>query len=419
MKENPYIRLLRHRCFLCFWGATTLLRLASNVLQFALAMYVLERTGSAFVYSTVLAVILLPRLLLTPIAGALADLRDSIRILRRGTLCSSGLMACVWIVHGVIVPLGLPMIYALVICLEICETLLAPAEGKALPCIVAEGDLAPAAKLSSLDDGVVELLSPVLAAAVYAPMGLTGVLGIAFLMEGAAFLLSTRIEAAPGPVSAPNTPICSFKTAVAMHRDAIRCLKEQPAVVGILLFAPLFNFFASPLFSVTAPHYFRITMQGGVDAYAAFHMVLGAAGLTAPFLAMLCIGDREEAHANEGGVLAAIAVLLCLAVILQLHVSVRAALIAFTTAMALLTAIITVMSIATSISVKKRIPMQLLGRMISLIQLFAVISVPLGQLLYGICTDHAPVWAALLLSAAGLILTLCVMVRTYRSIRTP
>lgn len=423
MKENIYFRLLRHRSFLSFWGSTTLLRLASNILQFALAIYVLDRTGSAFVYSTVLAVITLPRILCTSFAGCLADFKESTQILRWGTLGLTGLMAAFLAIHVLVVPLNLTLIYALVICLELCETFLAPAEGKALLCIVTEEEIAPASKISCLDDGIVELAAPVIAALLYTSFGLTGILGIALALEGIAFLLAVMIRPrsnwVPVVDMAAQMPVFSLKNAFSTYHNTIRCLKEYPYVIGILLFAPLFNFFVSPLFSVTAPHYFRVTMQTNVDMYAIFNAVLGGAGLVAPFLSMVLISDKAERKANKAGTAVAAAVLLCLSGVLYFGkgvVSAKGTLHAVTGAMALLVVLVTVMNIATSITIKKHIPEQLIGRVISVIQLCAVISVPLGQLFYGLCADKFQTAFSCLISCFGLVITFVVMVKTYWTI---
>ncbi len=95
---------------MAFWGSTTLLRLASNVLQFALAMYVLDLTGSALAYSSVLSMIIIPQILCTSAAGYFADFRDSIQILRRGTLALVGLMAGFLAIHTLVMPLNLILI---------------------------------------------------------------------------------------------------------------------------------------------------------------------------------------------------------------------------------------------------------------------------------------------------------------------
>ena len=68
------------------------MRLASNMLQFALAIFVLDLTGSALIFSTVLSAIIFPRIIGTPIAGYLADYKDCLRILKLGALGLTALM---------------------------------------------------------------------------------------------------------------------------------------------------------------------------------------------------------------------------------------------------------------------------------------------------------------------------------------
>ncbi len=423
MKENIYIHLLKHRSFMAFWGSTTLLRLASNILQFALAIYVLDLTGSAFSYSTVLSVIILPRILCSSFAGYLADYKDSIQLLRRGTLSLTALMACFFAIHSFALSLNLPLIYALVISLELCETFLGPAEGKALIFIVNQEEIAPASKLSSLDDGIVEILSPVIGALFYSSRGITGVLAITLFAEVAAFLLSLFIRQnrdTAASVDKQDFSALSLSGTYNAYREAILCLKNYPYIIGIIMFAPLFNFFVSPLFSVTAAHYFRITMQADVDMYAMFNTVLGISGLISPFLAMFFISDKDECKALKRGTAAGAVVLLCLSCFLYFAKNLLSPLIPLltvTAAMALTTAIVTVMNIAASITVKKRIPEKILGRVISVIQLSAAISIPLGQLCFGLFADKLPVAASYLLSSMGLALTLIMIIRTYRSLR--
>lgn len=425
MKENSYLHLLQHKSFMAFWTATTLMRLASNILQFALAIYVLDLTGSAFVYSTVLSVILIPRILCTSIAGVFADFADNIRILRRGTLGLTALIGCFLAVHVLMLPLNLPLIYTLVICLELCETFLAPSEGKALLCIVSEKEIAPASKLSSLDDGIVEILSPVIAALFYGWLGLTGVLCVMFILEGTALLLTARMKPCSDRISlqqeATKAEIFSLQNTVDAYREAVLCLKQYPYVMGIILFAPLFNFFINPLFSVTAPHYFRVTMQADVEMYALFNTVLGIAGLVAPFFAMAVINDKDEYRANKAGTVASAAVLLGLSFLLHFGkgtIPANKALYSMSGAMALLVAMITIMNIATSITIKKHIPQKIMGRVISIIQLCATVSVPLGQLFYGFCSDKFELTASFLISVFGLAVTFIVMVKTYRTLNT-
>lgn len=75
---------------------------------------------------------------------------------------------------------------------------------------------------------------------------------------------------------------------------------------------------------------------------------------------------------------------------------------------------VTTMSIATSITLKKRIPEYIMGRILSIIQLCATISVPIGQLFYGICADCFPITFSFLISSCGLVFSFIIMKKFYK-----
>lgn len=159
--------------------------------------------------------------------------------------------------------------------------------------------------------------------------------------------------------------VLSIKNVAFAYKETFLCLKDQPYILGIVLFAPLFNFFISPLFSVTASHF-------------------------------LCLNFILYGKANiiiNNGFLYIVA-----------------------TAMALLVVIVTIMNIATSVTIKKRIPEQVIGRVISMIQLCSTISIPLGQLLYGFLADQFSITISYLISTIGLAITFIIMRKTYHMI---
>ena len=55
---------------------------ASNILQFTLALYILEKTGSPLIYASILSVIVIPRILLTPIGGVIGDRFKRVNIMK-------------------------------------------------------------------------------------------------------------------------------------------------------------------------------------------------------------------------------------------------------------------------------------------------------------------------------------------------
>lgn len=417
-KDEIYMNLLKNKSFMAFWGSTTLLRLASNILQFALAIYVLDLTGSALVFSTVLSVIILPRLIFTPISGYLADCRNCIHVLRWCALSLVVLMASFFIIHTVIKPLSIPLIYILVIFLEICETLISASDAKAIVLIIEKDKIASASKLSSLDDGIVEIASPVIGGFAYGVFGLSTVLFVALFIEAVAFLLMMIVRT--NGVShcdklIEKSKINIVRDSITSYKSAVISLKEYPFVVGIVLFAPLFNFFIAPLFSIIVPHFIRITLNSNVDVYTAYNLILGVAGLIAPFIAMMVIKNDDEKKANMNGTLFLAGMLVFLSFALNYLFNIQSEVLLYIVVgiMAIAVIIITVMNIATTITIKSKIPEDILGRIVSIIQLCAVVAMPLGQLLYGYFADNFQATISFIFSAFGLCITYLVMRKTY------
>ena len=112
--------------------------LGNSVLDLALSMYVLERTGSAAVYGSMLAAAMLPAVLLAPLGGVLADRADRRRLM-------------VWldVLNGCAVLLTIPFLRgeggvwaagALMVVLSVLGAVETPVVQAALPQAVAAGE---------------------------------------------------------------------------------------------------------------------------------------------------------------------------------------------------------------------------------------------------------------------------------------
>ena len=58
------------------WFSSTFAGAASNIIQYALSLYVLDKTGSATAFASILSIIIFPRILFSPIAGVWGDRVD-------------------------------------------------------------------------------------------------------------------------------------------------------------------------------------------------------------------------------------------------------------------------------------------------------------------------------------------------------
>lgn len=134
---------------------------------------------------------------------------------------------------------------------------------------------------------------------------------------------------------------------------------------------------------------------------------------------MWLIRDKAEHKANLRGTIIYAFLMLILSFVTQSFSSIQPAtlLSIIVGAMVLAVIIITLMSIATTITVKTSIPEQVLGRIASIIQLCAIVSTPLGQLLYGYFADRFPIFLSFACSSLGLLATYVIMKKTYKKLK--
>ena len=81
MKESVK-RLLKDKNYISYFFATAFSMGSSNILQFTLALYILEITGSPLVYASILSIIIIQRVMLTPVSGVIGDRLKRINIMK-------------------------------------------------------------------------------------------------------------------------------------------------------------------------------------------------------------------------------------------------------------------------------------------------------------------------------------------------
>lgn len=174
--------------------------LGSNMQQFALSLYVLALTGSATIFASMLSISIIPRLLLSPIAGVFGDWFDrkrSIVFLDFLNALIIGVYAVIFIFKG---SLTIPMIYILVILLEITEIFFHSAMAAVIPSMVDKEELMEANSFNSLVMNIGQLIAPILGAALYGAFGLK----IILIINSISFLLSAISEMF---INIPKKPI--------------------------------------------------------------------------------------------------------------------------------------------------------------------------------------------------------------------
>lgn len=143
--------LFFNRSFMMYWISSTFAMAASNILQFVLALYVLDMTHSATTFATILFVVVVPRIIATPISGVWADRYNRVRLMARINLGSASFLGLFALVHLMVLPLSVSMVFVLVILLELSEVMYSAPSAAIIPAVVAQDELAEATSLSSIE----------------------------------------------------------------------------------------------------------------------------------------------------------------------------------------------------------------------------------------------------------------------------
>lgn len=176
--------------FVRFLTGRTLSVLGGNMLRFALSLYILEQTGSAAEYGTVLALGYVPTILLSPLGGVLADRADRRAMMAAldAGYCALALAACCG--------LGAPLraLEGLLLASSVLGCLDAPVVQASVP-LLSNGNIARANAMTNQTVQLVGVLSPMLGSALYDALGgarLGVLLAVcAALHAGAAFVALT------------------------------------------------------------------------------------------------------------------------------------------------------------------------------------------------------------------------------------
>lgn len=405
MKKNGKIKqLVLDRSYRSYWLASTFSMTASNILQFVLALYIFDRTGSAMIYASLLAIVFIPRLLVTPVAGVLGDRFNKLEII---IICHT-IDCIVLLIYGILAfhSQGLPLysLYFLVVILELVEVFYQAPESAILPEIVRDDLLEEAVFLSKIDDGLVRVASPMLAAFLYGLVGLVGSL----LVTGTMFLLGL-IMVMQVKVSKKDE---ASSDAEGRHywRDfveGLQVLKKLPFIRRFLWIAPLINFSFASVFSISITYLFLEVYQVSELVLGLYRAVTSSMVILVPIFVLPVIKKSSTEDLIKR---ATFVIAICLAVIAGLVYFgeegqeelrlVSMVCIAIFDCMTI--AIIMPVHMSLSVYFQRNIPEKYRSRIMSVSSLLSLASIPLGNMFYGFLADRFPVWISVLFASLSI-----------------
>jgi MFS family permease len=274
------VRVLGHRDFRWLWLSQSSSVLGDRIVTVAMALFVIDRTGSATDLGLVLAAQALPLVGFLLVGGVWADRLPRQRVMIVTDLARFTLHALVaaLILSGAVAIWQLVVIEAL---FGSAEAFFRPAATGLAPQTVPEPDIQQANALLTMSENVAEFAGPALATALVLGAGA----GWAFALDAATFLVSaaflTRVRPRRRAVAAPASPPDAKTSVWAEVREGFREVRARSWVWGTLaafcvaLFAGLAPWFVlGPV--VAREQYGHTSIYGVVSASLGVGTIVGS-----------------------------------------------------------------------------------------------------------------------------------------------
>ena len=406
----------------------------SMMLRFVMSMWVLDETGSATVFASVLAAAIVPTILISPFGGVLAD-RVNRRTIMVALDASSGLLVLAATSWFAVQDGGFSIIAvgALMVSLSVLSAFETPTVQAALPQLLRGSGEAVVRRGMAVINQVQQLsslLPSFIGGALYGLIGIGPLLGVTIACFFCTAALECFIRLEPPQKNKPREPIppamdhaqpdrttaqsdstetTPSDTARGWISDIAAALRflthERPNILRLMLLASVTNLFTVGYSAVGFPFMIRTVLGFDATVYGICDGITGVAAVIGAILAgllatALTIDRMPAAMAALGAVIlpAGIGFLLPLGNMTKLIVLVLSCcLVGFACSFTNIIAIP---------AIQIRTPETMTGKVMSLLASFATCTQPLGQMLYGWLYDTvAPEWILVGTAAAILMLS--------------
>lgn len=250
----------------------------SQVMTFALSVYVMEITNSPMAFTAVVSFGMLPAVLVNIFAGIFVDRHNRKRIIVLSDLIT-GIGELILLAFFIQNPKSLALILCLVIGLNLLQGFFGLALNASIPNIVSEDKVAKANSMFQSIGAVVGIIGPILGAIGFKAIGIKPLIIIdsaSFLIEG---ILAVMLKFTQ---NTEKTKIESQKSYRENLKDIRKYLKKQEVISFFLTVAVILNFLYNPLMFVVLPYInyniikisaFQLSL---LEAFIAFGTIAGA-----------------------------------------------------------------------------------------------------------------------------------------------
>lgn len=380
----------------------------NGALRFALSMYILEQTGSATIFSSVLALALVPTVLLSPLGGILAD-----RVNRRNIMVALDTLSGLAVLMAMLIlpeaTNDIGVIAGLMIVLSCLAAFESPTVQACVPQMQRGDNILRGNAMVSQVSAIAGMVTPFLGSVLYAAFGLRpvmlGTVVCFFLTAGFECFIRLSFSRA----AQKQSPLAMVREDVRVSVHFLR--HEQPAIVKLLLLAAVVSFFVAGTTIVGFPYLVRTVLGLSATHYGVAESAMSLAAILGCVIVAVAAARLHTRH--------------LFVMILALGVSLLPAGAAFLLPLGRMSVYLLLLAMfafgqicCSAFStyamtlIQGRTPEQLMGKVMSCVFTLSMCAQPVGQIIYGVLFDHFTAQPAWVLVPSGLAVCLIALAST-------
>lgn len=354
----------------------------ASILKFALSLYILDMTGKAEIFATILAVSSIPIIVFSPIGGAIADIfnRRNLMVIFDFSSSVAVLILSLFLFNdnGSILLVGIIMTI-----LSVISTMYQPTVQSSTPILVDDEHLINANGIVAGVASLTNIAGPVLGGVLYGILGINAIVVISCI----SFFLSAIMEIfIQIPFVKQEQTGNIIKTIFIDIKDGIIYIcKENRFTLKILFLAMAINLVLSSMLIVGIPYIVKITMEANNFLYGVAEGAISFSSL----IAAVSIGIFSK-HLKITNL--HISFIICALIFIPMAFSVypfilntgfTVPFLIFIVSSMLIFFTTTLISIYAITIIQLKTPNELLGKVMAILFAGTSVAMPIGQVIYG------------------------------------
>ncbi|MCH9277091.1 MFS transporter [Bifidobacterium amazonense] len=387
---------LRSRDFALLIAGQGISLFGDSMLGFAMAMWVLDRTGSATVFASILAAAVVPTIICSPFGGVLADRMNRRTIMVALDAGSSVIVAVSAIVFAT-AGFHIAAVAVMQILLAVLKAFETPTVQAAIPQMYrryGEETVRQATAVTNQVQMLSNLLPSFLGGVLYSALGIRAMMLITVVSFAAAAVLERFIRlGAPERDGELPSPLDDFKAGLRF------LLHDRPNVFKLALFAAGLNFVVIGYANVGVAYTIRTVLGFDATVYGVADGLVGVAGVAGAMLAGM-FAAKLSMDRMPAALVAFTLTILPQGLVFLLPVGAWTKLVVMVAFECASMVCCCFTNLIAAPAIQLSTPEAMTGKVMSIFGALCICAQPLGQMAYGWAYDRFPVAAILLVTTA-------------------